>query len=88
MPTLHREAGYTFVMVMFDCQEPRHTHVKGNGKGGAKFWLEPAIEMASPGRYNQHELIHIRRIIHENLATMIQKWDEECARVQAEGDAR
>jgi hypothetical protein len=30
----------------------------------------------------------IRKIIRENLAAMIQKWDEECARVQAEGAAR
>lgn len=44
--------------------------------------------MASPGRYNQHELNQIGKIIQENLATMIQKWDEECARVQAEGNAR
>jgi hypothetical protein len=33
-------------------------------------------------------LNQIRKIIRENLATMIQKWDEECAQVEAEGDAR
>ncbi len=87
MPTLHREAGYTFAMVMFDCRERRHAHVKGNGKGGAKTWLEPSIEMASPGRYDRHELAHILSIIQENLATMIRKWDDESAEVQAGGDA-
>lgn len=88
VPTLHKEAGYVFEMVMFDCQERRHAHVRGNGKSGAKFWLEPAVEMASPGRYNENELKQISRIIRENLATMTQRWDDECARVQAEGTAR
>ena len=88
MPTLHKEAGYVFEMVMFDCQERRHAHVRGNGKSGAKFWLEPIVEMASPGRYNENELKQISRIIRENLATMTQRWDDECARVQAEGAAR
>lgn len=85
MPTLHREAGFIFEMVMFDCRERRHAHVKGNGKGGAKVWLEPTIEVASPGRYNERELSQIQRIIRDNLAKMIEKWDEECARVEAEG---
>jgi hypothetical protein len=88
VPTLHREAGDTFAMVMFDRRERRHAHVKGNGKGGAKIWLEPSIEMASPGRYTRHELARILSIIRENLATMIRKWDEECAQVQAGGNAR
>jgi hypothetical protein len=88
VPTLHQEDGYSFEMVMHDCLERPHAHVRGNGKGGAKFWLEPAIEMASPGRYNERELNQIRRIIRENLAKMIGKWDEECARVQDEGSAR
>src|SRR5450759_4133337 len=66
VPTLHKEAGYVFEMVMFDCQERRHAHVRGNGKSGAKFWLEPMVEMASPGRYNENELKQISRIIRES----------------------
>ena len=88
MPTLHTEAGYIFEMVMFDCQERRHAHVRGNGKSGAKIWLEPRIEVASPGRYNAHEVRQIERIVMENLAKMTAKWDEECARVEAEGNSR
>jgi hypothetical protein len=87
VPTLHREAGYIFEMVMFDCQERRHAHVRGNGKGGAKVWLEPTVEIASAGGYNDHESSRIRRIIEENLATMIGKWDDECARVDSERTA-
>jgi Domain of unknown function (DUF4160) len=88
VPTLHRQDGYVFEMAMHDCAERPHAHVKGNGRGGAKFWLEPTIEMASPGRYNERELSQIRRIIQENLAKMVRKWNEECGRVQAERNAR
>ncbi len=88
MPTLNIEAGYIFEMVMFDCQERRHAHVRGNGKGGAKFWLEPRIEIASPGRYNAHEVRQVERIIRANLAKMVARCDEECARVEAERSAR
>ncbi len=82
MPTLHAEAGYIFEMVMFDCQERRHTHVRGNGKGGAKFWMEPAVEVGSLGGSTPRESRQIERIIGANLAEMIAKWDEECARVK------
>ncbi len=82
MPTLLRKDGFIFEMVMFDCRERRHVHVKGNAKGGAKFWLEP-FEQASASRYNDHELSTIRKIIRDNLATLIQRWDEECARAAA-----
>lgn len=88
MPTLHLEAGYVFEMVMRDCEEPRHVHVKGNRKGGAKFWLSPDVEQGSPGGYNEHELGKIRKIIRDNLATMITKWDQECARIMAKGKTR
>jgi hypothetical protein len=88
VPTLHRQDGYVFEMVMQDCVEKRYAHVKGNGKGGAKFWLTAEIELVSPGRYNEHELSQIRRIMRANPANMIAKWDEECARAQSEGTAR
>ena len=74
-------------MVMYDCLERRHVHVKGNGKGGAKFWLEPEVAIASPGQYNRHELSQIYNIIQNNLAKIIQEWDKECARLQSERSA-
>ncbi len=88
MPTLHTEAGYAFEMVMFDCFERRHAHVRGNGKGGAKVWLEPVVRVASSGGYNAREMQQIVRIVRENLARMSMRWDEECAHVQAEGWTR
>lgn len=88
LPTLHAEAGHIFEMVMFDCQERRHAHVRGNGRSGTKVWLEPQIEVASPGGYNAHEVRQMERIIKDNLAKMVAKWDEECARPDAEGTTR
>ena len=76
MPTLHAEAGYVFEMVMFDCRERRHVHVRGRGKGGAKVWMEPVIEIASSGGYNAPESRQIQRIIGANLAGIIARWDE------------
>jgi len=72
---------------MFDCQERRHAHVRGTGKSGAKFCLEPQTEVVSPGRYNAREVRQIERIIKDNLAKMA-KWDEDRARAEAEGTAR
>lgn len=88
MPTLHSEDGYAFEMVMHDCLERPHVHVRGNGRGGARIWLEPSIGMASPGRYNDHQVGQIHRIVQGNLARLRRRWDEECARVRAEGSAR
>lgn len=70
------------------CRERRHAHVKGNGKGGAKLWLEQTIAIVSPRRSDERELGQIRGIIRDNLAKMTQKWAEECARVEAEGSVR
>lgn len=78
MPTLHIEDGFAFFIVMFDCRERPHVHVKGNGKGGGKLWLVPAVELASPGQYNERELAGIRRIVRDSLSRIVWRWHEEC----------
>ena len=83
MPVLHRLGGFVFEMVMYDCQERKHVHVKGNS-GGAKVWLEP-MEMESPGRYNTHESGAILTIIRDQRAILIERWNAECARTTARG---
>ena len=84
MPTLIRKAGYIFTMVMYDCAEPKHVHVKGNGRSGAKIWLEP-IEVDSPGRYNDNEIKEIVRMAWESRGILVQRWNEECARMSQKG---
>ena len=84
MPVLLRLGGFVFEMVMYDCQERKHVHVKGNGSGGAKVWLEP-VEVESPGRYNAHELSSILAIIGDQRSILIERWNAECARTTARG---
>ena len=47
MPTLLRTGSYTFFIVLHDCSERRHVHVKGGGRGEAKYWLEPVTDQAA-----------------------------------------
>jgi len=47
MPTLFRTGPYTFFIVLHDCSERRHIHVKGGDRGEAKYWLEPVVEQAA-----------------------------------------
>jgi hypothetical protein len=84
MPTLLRVGGFEFQMVMYDCVERKHVHVRGNGGSGAKVWLDP-IELDSPGRYNRNEINQILRIIAANHGTLIQKWNDECAKAAQKG---
>ncbi len=85
MPTLHAERGFALEMVMFDCLERPHVHVRGNGGGGAKVWLEPLIGVASTGTYNAHEVGQILKICRARSALLLDRWAEECVRAEAEG---
>ncbi len=87
VPELHREGGYIFVMVMHDCNERAHCHVKGGKGGNAKFWLRPGVALARAGTYREHELSKIEGIVRANIAKMLERWDEECAKVAPRGQA-
>lgn len=73
-------------MVMFDCREPRHVHVSRDGdrRAAAKVWIDP-IGIETPGRYNDRDVARIARIarlITDNRALLIRRWDEECRRAK------
>ena len=78
MPTLLRVGPHTFFIVLHDCAEPRHVHVKGGGRGEAKFWLEPAVEQAATRGYTGRELLRIERQIRDHRAALIRRWNEAC----------
>jgi hypothetical protein len=41
----------------------------------AKIWIEPAIEVAKPGRtLKQHELRHALKLIEQNQAYLLEEW--------------
>ena len=78
MPTLLRTGPYTFFIVLHDCSERRHVHVKGGGRGEAKYWLEPVAEQAATRGYTGHDLSRIERLLRDNRETLIRRWDEAC----------
>lgn len=71
-PTIYREKGYRFFF--FSREEPRmHVHV-ASGKGEAKFWLEPQIEMVKNHGYNLSQLHEITNLIEEHRHEFIDSW--------------
>jgi len=60
-PTVFREKGYRFFF--FSREEERmHVHV-GSGDGEAKFWLEPAIVLATNYHYFRRQLKEIESLV-------------------------
>ena len=71
-PTVFREKGYRFFF--FSREETRmHVHVHC-GDGEAKFWLDPAIELATNFRLSQRQLNEVRRIIEVHYDELKQAW--------------
>jgi hypothetical protein len=77
MPTIPGIAGpYRFYFYSFDCNEPKHVHVRRERKV-CKFWLEP-IALSSNNGFSAKELNRIRTIIRDNLEHILETWDEHC----------
>jgi hypothetical protein len=63
-PTVFREAGFRFFF--FSREEPRmHVHVLSSN-GEAKFWIEPAIQIAQNFGLSMKELNEACRLIEEH----------------------
>lgn len=77
MPTLPVIGPYRFFIVMGDCAEPRHVHVKGGGDGEVKVWLEP-VELAASKGYTRLRIERILALVRENRGVLILRWNEEC----------
>ncbi len=77
MPTVPGMTGpYRFFFYSFDCNEPRHVHVRRD-KAVCKFWLDP-VDLASNSGFKPKELSRIRTIILDNLDLFREAWDEHC----------
>ena len=77
MPTIHGIPGpYRVFFYSFDCQEPRHVHVRRERKT-CKFWLDP-IALASNDGFSPHELKDIRRLAELYYQQITEAWDEHC----------
>ena len=77
MPTIPGIPGpYRFFFYSFDCNEPKHVHVRRERKT-CKFWLEPVVFSTNNG-FSPNELNRIRKVIIDNLDRMLEAWDEHC----------
>jgi hypothetical protein len=73
-PTVFREGRYRFFF--FSLEESRmHIHVFAP-EGEAKFWLEPAVELAVSKGIPQHELRVIGRIVERRRHDIATAWRE------------
>ena len=78
MPTLLKVGPYQFFMVMFDCIERPHVHVRGGSIGEAKFWLVPTVSLATSWGYTAREVARIRQIVARNAEDLIDQWLRTC----------
>lgn len=74
MPTVLRVGRFRFYFYSNENDEPRHVHVKA-AENEAKYWLEP-IELSWNSGFNERELKQIEHYLAENLATLIEAWNE------------
>ena len=83
MPTLLRVGPYRFFMVMFDCLERPHIHVRGGSNGEAKFWLVPSVSFANASGYTRLEVERIRVIVTSNAEVLLEGWELSCREAMA-----
>ena len=77
MPTVPGITGpYRFFFYSFDCNEPRHVHVRRERKV-CKFWLEP-VTLAYNNGFSAKELNRIRKLILSHWGHILEVWDEHC----------
>jgi hypothetical protein len=79
MPTVKGLVGpYRFFFYSFDCAEPTHIHVRRE-RMTCKFWLDP-IALAGNDGFSAQELNRIRVLIVDNRETIVEAWNEHCAK--------
>lgn len=73
-PTVFRDGQFRFFF--FSREEVRiHIHVTCPA-GEAKFWLEPAIELARSHGLTEHELARARRLVEEREDVIRRAWTD------------
>ena len=70
------QARIAFSSYSFDCNEPKHVHVRRERRV-CKFWLEPAALSYNNG-FSAKDLNRIRSMIVSNLNRILEAWDEHC----------
>lgn len=71
-PTVFRAGGFRFYF--FSREEPRmHVHAQ-SADGEAKFWLEPAVELAVNYNLKEKDLSKIRQLVEEHKDEIWAAW--------------
>lgn len=74
MPAVLREKGYRFEFYASDADEPRHVHVKKNGKH-AKVWIGPVVSLEFSRGYRPHEVNQILRLVQARQDFLLESWN-------------
>jgi hypothetical protein len=77
MPTVFCERGFRFFFYSNECspREPVHIHVRKSGVE-AKFWLNPAVQMAYNYGYDSRTIRELLDLIEANRYLIEGKWNE------------
>jgi hypothetical protein len=82
VPVLLRIRGFAFFMVMADCAERAHVHVRAGadqrGDPRAKVWLEPDVELERVRGYDKSDIAKIERLASENQEILLSRWHQIC----------
>ncbi len=73
MPQVLRVGAYRFYFYSHEPNEPPHIHVDRE-RFSAKFWMQP-VSLARNLGFNGRELRIIERIVEENQALILEKWN-------------
>ena len=74
-PTIYREGPYRFAFFANEGNEPPHIHVYREGMQ-AKFWLTPAVTLASAVGFSPFELRRMQVITEQHRKEFMEAWDE------------
>jgi hypothetical protein len=72
LPTVHKEKGFRFFFYSTD-HTPSHVHVS-KGRSEAKLELATG-KIIDPGRFRDHDLREIQRILVANRLKIQKQWD-------------
>ena len=77
MPAVFRYKGFRFFFYSNEGspREPVHVHVRGEG-GEAKFWLEPAVKVASSFDLDARTLRELVGVLEQHTDLIQGKWLE------------
>ena len=77
MPVVFRHRGYTafFFSNEGNPREPVHVHVRAHG-ALAKFWVDPAVQLAENYGFDAAELREIERIVRDNVQQIARAWSD------------